>query len=60
MKRLTALQFEANLYRLVGEVARGESIVITDNETGEPIAEVHPINEKSDASPELRHGDSKH
>ena len=50
MKYVSASELEANLFRLIGEVARGETIVVTDNETGGPIAEIQPVKEKSGSS----------
>lgn len=52
MKYLSAREVEAKLFRLVREVAQGETIIITDNETGEPIARLEPIDESSEVSNE--------
>jgi antitoxin (DNA-binding transcriptional repressor) of toxin-antitoxin stability system len=43
MKYLPADEVEEKLFQLIVEVAQGETIVIMDNDTGDPIAQIIPI-----------------
>lgn len=49
MEYLSAKEVEENLFRLIRKVARGETIVITDNDSGEPIAKIIPVEEISES-----------
>ncbi len=42
MKYLSAAETEERLFEIIIEVIKGETIIVTDNETGEPIANIVP------------------
>ncbi len=42
MKHLSKTDLEASLYEIIAEVVLGESVVVTDDTTGEPIAKLEP------------------
>lgn len=45
MKYLPASEVEEKLFRLIREVANGETIIVTDNDTGDPVAQIIPVDE---------------
>jgi antitoxin (DNA-binding transcriptional repressor) of toxin-antitoxin stability system len=48
MKHLSAAETEDRLWEVLIDVAAGESVIITDNETGEPIAKLEPCGKPFD------------
>lgn len=42
MKYLSATEIEERLYEIIAEVVKGESVIVTDDETGEPVAKIVP------------------
>ena len=48
MKYLSASETEERLWEVLIDVAAGDSVIITDNETGEPIAQLEPCGEPFD------------
>lgn len=48
MKHISAAEVENSLWEILVEVAAGATIVVTDNVTGEPIAEFNPCHEPFD------------
>lgn len=46
MKYISAREFQLQLSRLVKKVVAGDSFIITDDETGKPIAEIVPVIER--------------
>ena len=42
MRRLSATELETRFDEIIAEVVGGDTIIVTDNQTGEPIAEFVP------------------
>ena len=42
MKYLSATEIEERFYEIIAEVVKGESVIVMDDETGEPMARLVP------------------